>query len=226
MADSVEPWQIVRRADAAAFSAASSADQEKCIALACVQIVEATDLISMHRQAVAIGSPSPGLFAKQASAASHAAKFGAALDKAGDKRGTPLVARYEAMRSLAAGVPGADVLAAVEAAPRPVSVIQSPPAAATAPAIVQAAPVIRADPIKQAMVAVLADKMDSTLAGLNSARRMQGLSPLSELPQHVAKSLAQEVRDQFAMTDAAARRQASVASARAFNAARKASRAI
>lgn len=226
MADSVEPWQIVRRADAVAFAAASSADQEKCIALASVQIVEAADLISTHRQAVAIGSPSPGLFAKQASAASHAAKFGAALDMTGDKRGSPLVARYEAMRSLAAGVPGADVLAAVEAAPRPVSVVHSAPAAATAPAVSQAVPAIRVDPIRQAMVAVLAKNMDSTLAGLNSARRMQGLSPLSELPQHVAKSLAQEVREQFATTDAAARQQAAVASARAFNATRRASRAI
>ncbi len=173
-----------------------------------------------------MGRTSPGLFANQASAASHAAKFGAALAKAGDKRGGPLVARYEAMQSLAAGVPGADALAVVEATPMPAPVFERKPVAAAAPAIAQAAPAIRIDPVKQAMVAVLARKMDSTLAGLNSARRMQGLSPLSDLPQHVAKSLAQEVRDQFAITDAAARQQAAVASAKALNAARKASRSI
>jgi hypothetical protein len=226
MTGKFEPWQIVRRADVVAFSAAASADQEKSIAMARVQIDEAADLVSAHKQAVAMGNPSLGLFAKQASAASHAANFGAVLAKAGDKRGSSLVARYEAMRSLAAGVPGADALAAVEAAPRPVSVVQSAPATATAPAMARAAPAIKVDPVKQAMVAVLAKRMDSTLAGLNSARRMQGLSPLPDLPQHVARSLAQEVREQFAMNDAAARHQSAVASAKAFNAARKASRAI
>jgi hypothetical protein len=77
------------------------------------------------------------------------------------------------------------------------------------------------DPIKQAKVSMLTERLDHALAATNDARRMQGKAPLAELPESTARMMAREVNEFFEQDNAAARQQAAVASARAFNEARK-----